>query len=263
MATSFSDHHLHLLQIDSNKNSTDSDKQLSFKPFYKMSSEIFVHQDFRELVKTTIREWESMKPTMPPSTWWDHLKEELREVARKYEKEEKKNKRARLDLLMMSMEHMAGKVERGLLHHLPELRKIKKEVCQWFEDNSRKVIRHGRVKDALDSEKSRIYHHKKLFKTFERDKIEKLQLEGEVIEGHEKCAKHLDEEVRALLGSPAKLDIRAQGDLLAEVKEVFTEEDNTMLESPITDEEIKRSLTKANQKASPGGDGTFLPELLE
>ena len=69
--------------------------------------------------------------------------------------------------------------------------------------------------------------------------------------------------MHALLGSPAKLDRRAQGDLLAEVKEVFTEEDNTMLESPITDEEIKRSLTKANQKASPGGDGTFLPELLE
>ena len=54
-----------------------------------------------------------------------------------------------------------------------------------------------------------------------------------IIEGHEKCAKHLDDEVRALLGSPAKLDRRAQGDLLAEVERVFTDEDNAMLELPI------------------------------
>ena len=191
------------------------------------------------------------------TTWWNLLKEDLRRVAKKYEKEERQDKKARLNLLMMTQEHIAGKVERGSLHHLPELRKTQKEICHWFEANARKVILHGRIRDAVDSEKTRIYHHEKLFKTFERNKIDKLQLEGEIIEGHDRCAKHLDDEVRVLLGHPAKLDREAQRDLLAEVERVFTDEDNAMLEAPVTDEEIKRSLSKANQKASPGGDGDF------
>ena len=234
VVTSFSDHYLNLLQINSNKNPADSDRQHSFKPYYKMSSEIFDHQDFRELVKTTIREWELTKLTMPPCTWWDLLKEDLRRVAKKYEKEERQDKKARLNLLMMTQEHIAGKVERGSLHHLPELRKTQKEICHWFEANARKVILHGRIRDAVDSEKTRIYHHEKLFKTFERNKVDKLQLKGEIIEGHDRCAKHLDDEVRVLLGHPAKLDREAQRDLLAEVERVFTDEDNAMLEAPVT-----------------------------
>ena len=47
--------------------------------------------------------------------------------------------------------------------------------------DSRKVIEQGRIRDALDSEKTRIYHHELLFKTVEKDKI---QLEDEVLEGH-------------------------------------------------------------------------------
>ena len=41
-------------------------------------------------------------------------------------------------------------------------------------------------------------------------------------------------EVRVLLGHPAKLDREAQRDLLAEVERVFTDEDNAMLEAPVT-----------------------------
>ena len=78
---------------------------------------------------------------------------------------------------MMAMEYEAGKVEQGALDHLPELTRVKKEVNNWFEENSRKVIDQGRIRDALDSEKTRIYHHELLFKTVEKDKILKLQLE--------------------------------------------------------------------------------------
>ena len=114
------------------------------------------------------------------TTWWNLLKEDLRRVAKKFEKEERQDKKARLNLLMMTQEHIAGKVERGSLHHLPELRKTQKEICHWFDTDARKVILHGRIRDAVDSEKTRIYHHEKLFKTFERNKIDKLQLEGEI-----------------------------------------------------------------------------------
>ena len=70
------------------------------------------------------------------------------------------------------------------MDHLPELTRVKRQVNNWFEENSKKVIEHGRIRDALDSEKTRIYHHELLFKTVERDKIIKLQLEDKVLEGH-------------------------------------------------------------------------------
>ena len=255
VTTSFSDHHLHLLEIASDEELINKDRSPSFKPYFKMAPAHFLNHDYRELIKITIREWEAFKPTMEPTEWWDHLKQELKETAKKFEKEYKRNKRARLDLLMMAMEYEAGKVEQGALDHLPELTRVKKEVNNWFEENSRKVIDQGRIRDALDSEKTRIYHHELLFKTVEKDKILKLQLEEEVLEGHGKCAKHLNEEVRTLLGNPAKLNDKAQEELLTGVKVCFTEEDNAMLDSPITNTDIRKSLTKANQKASPGADG--------
>ena len=144
----------------------------------------------------------------------------------------------------------ADKVEQGALDHLPELVRVKRQVNDWFEENSKKVIEHGRIRDALDSEKTRIYHHELLFKTVERDKIIKLQLEDKVLEGHGKCADHLNKEVRILLGNPAKLNGKAQEELLTGIKVCFTEEDNIMLDSAISNAEIRQSLTKANQKAS-------------
>ena len=197
----------------------------------------FPNQDYRELIKITIREWEALKPTMKLTEWWDHLKEELKETAKKFEKEHKRDRRARLDLLMMMMEYEADKVEQGALDHLPELVRVKREVNNWFEENSKKVIEHGRIRDALDSEKTRIYHHELLFKTVEKDKILKLQLEDEVLEGHGKCADHLNKEVRILLGNPAKLNGKAQEELLTGIKVCFTEEDNIMLDSAISNAE--------------------------
>ena len=113
VTTSFSDHHLHLLEIASDEELINKDRSPSFKPYFKMAPAHFLNHDYRELIKITIREWEAFKPTMEPTEWWDHLKQELKETAKKFEKEYKRNKRARLDLLMMAMEYEAGKVEQG------------------------------------------------------------------------------------------------------------------------------------------------------
>ena len=140
VTTSFSDHHLHLLEVASNVELTNKDTSPSFKPYFKMAPVHFPNQDYRELIKTTIREWEALKTTMELTEWWDHLKEELKETAKKFEKEHKRDRRARLDLLMMTMEYEADKVEQGALDHLPELVRVKREVNNWFEENSKKVI---------------------------------------------------------------------------------------------------------------------------
>ena len=51
-------------------------------------------------------------------------------------------------------------------------------------------------------------------------------------------------------------------ELLSFVDKVFTDEDNKMLDNPISDEDVKASLVSANRNSSPGSDGlTYLTYL--
>merc|ERR1712173_91438 len=90
---------------------------------------------------------------------------------------------------------------------------------------------------VADSEKTLIFHHEQLNKSRKRSSILKLiNQEGNLVEGHKNCASVLQEEARALLDNPSILDSKAQEELLSFVDEVFTDEDNKLLDSPITDE---------------------------
>ena len=78
------------------------------------------------------------------------------------------------------------------------------------------------------SEKVRIYHHELHARHIRRSSILKLKTEDEILEGHEACAKYLENAVGDLLLHPAQLDGAAQDTLLREVKQVFSEEDNKL-----------------------------------
>ena len=73
--------------------------------------------------------------------------------------------------------------------------------------------------------------------------------------GHDACAAYLEDMVGDLLLHPADLDVSAQAALLAEVRPVFTAEDNEMLVKVPSKEEVKNSVWSANVDASPGNDG--------
>ena len=76
------------------------------------------------------------------------------------------------------------------------------------------------------------------------------------------CASVLQAEARTLLDNPSILDSDAQEELLSFVDVVFTDEDNKMLDKPISDEDVKASLVSANRNSSPGSDGlTYLTYL--
>merc|ERR1712173_468652 len=116
---------------------------------------------------------------------------------------------------------------------------------------------------VADSEKTLIFHHEQLKKSRKRASILKLtNQEGNLVEGHRNCASVLQEEARVLLDNPSILDSKAQEELLSWVEEVFTAADNKLLDSPITDEDVKASLLSANRNSSPGSDGlTYLTYL--
>ena len=66
--------------------------------------------------------------------------------------------------------------------------------------------------------------------------------------------------MRDLLGSPAVLEPMSQDTLLSDVTTVFSMEDNTMLESLPTKEEVLATLTASNLHATAGTDG--IPGLI-
>ena len=78
-------------------------------------------------------------------------------------------------------------------------------------------------------------------------------------EGHRACMDYLENNVEQVFGTAPVLDHAAQQQLLQEVEEVFTEEDNVMMAAPVTKDEVKKLLWKANVNSSPGSDGlTYL-----
>ena len=118
---------------------------------------------------------------------------------------------------------------------------------------------HAKLDDIEQSEKVRIYHHDQLYRSKNKKSILKLKTGNEVVEGHDKCAKVLNDEVKKLLGEEIILDGQAQEDLLADVEPSFTDEDNKMLDAVISNEEILESLKRSNKAASPGSDAlTYL-----
>ena len=88
----------------------------------------------------------------------------------------------------------------------------------------------------------------------------KLETEDGLLIGHENCASYLEGQVKELLGHPASLDVNAQERLLQFVETVLTPEDNGLLETMPTKDELYKTLTSSNLHASAGSDG--IPGLV-
>ena len=113
----------------------------------------------------------------------------------------------------------------------------------------------SKTDEVNSSEGVRIYHHELHAKHIKKSSILKLNTENGILEGHEECRRFLEESVSKLLSEPVALDINAQNQLLSEVSEVFTEEDNAGLIKEVTKEEVKKSVFSSNLNAAPGTDG--------
>ena len=82
----------------------------------------------------------------------------------------------------------------------------------------------------------------------------KLSTPNGIVEGHSACAKALEENVENHLLNPAPLDPFSEEILLAEIVPSFTEEDNEMLLSTPTKEEVHKILKSCRPHAAPGTD---------
>ena len=257
VGASFSDHMLHLTSVECPEASPHLGQH--FKPYFKVRPEIAKDEEFQARVHQITQEWQRAKAHLPLLVWWDLLKKDIRQAAKQIGKERAKEKKSTLNFLMLAQAHLSKKVSKGELDFLPKLKSVQLQINKWFDDLAEKIKLHSRAQDMQESEKVRIFHYEQFYRTNNRSSITKLKTSAGIIEGHDKCAKFLNNEVASLFGKEVELDEEAQEELLDEVEPVFTPDDNEMLQAEISDEEVKMSLHRSNKKASPGCDGlTYL-----
>ena len=252
-AASFSDHFLHLIEVQCPE--AQGEQEILHKPYFKISPDIAKDEDFKTKVEEVTNAWLKAKEKMPLLLWWDMLKKDVKNAAKQIKLKRARDQKSRLNYLLLAQIHLSKKVSEGNLEFLAKLKSIQLQINSWFDNEAEKVKLHARLQDIQESEKVRIYHHEQLYRTINKSTILKLKTPDGIISGHKDCAALLNKESMDLLGTEALLDATAQNHLLDSVTAVFTEKDNAMLEAEITDEEIKESLSKSNKNAAPGGDG--------
>ena len=249
----FSDHMLHLVSVVGPATSYQADPR--FQPYFKIRPDIAKDDGFKLKVSEIVLSWSKAKAKMPLLEWWDLVKRDIRQEAKKLTRERSKNKKARLNFLLLAQIHLSKKVSKGQLSHLPKLREVQLMINEWFEEQAEKIKLHAKLHDIEDSEKVRIYHHEQLYRASNRSSITKLKAAEGLITGHRACADLLNKQTEDLLGAEAPLSQVAQEALLDGVEGVFTDKDNEMLEKEITNEEVWESLKCSNINSAPGSDG--------
>ena len=251
----FSDHLAHVVQIHIPDLSSFIPPQS--RPMFKISPEVVYDSLFKERLEVEFQSWEQVrKRGLNILEWWEIMvKPGIRKEAINRSRELNKQKRSRLNCLLLKQGFFTKELQGGDHDRLAQLCEVKILINDWYENESRKVILQARVDDVQESERVRIYHHEQHQKSIKRSAILKLDTPNGLLIGHEACSAYLQSQLAALLLHQAELDPSAQEILLAELEPVFTEDDNKELEKPPDKEELKTVLFKSNLNAAPGTDG--------
>ena len=226
-------------------------------PNFKVKPEVVMDSKFKSRLKTHMADWLEVRANgVEVTAWWEELvKPGIRRLGIERGKELKKQRRGELDLLLLRQSYLTKKIQKGLTENLTELKQVHLEIEKWYELEGNKIVLQSKIDDLEQSEKVRIYHHSLHQQLIKKSSILKLQTEQGLLQGHETCAKYLEDSVASLLLHPAELDPGSQEVLLDEVEEVFTEADNKMLNKLPEKGEVLQVLNSCSSNAAPGTDG--------
>ena len=232
------------------------------RPSFRLTSEVIKDRVFQNWLEESMISWQSLRGYgLDTLVWWEQVvKPGIRKLGIKRSKELNMEKRESLNLLMLRQCYLTRKIQLGMTSQLSELKTIHIQIEHWYQKESEKIQHQSRVKEFQNSEKNTIYHHELNKRTIKRNAILKLQTDHGIIEGHSRCASHLEKSVEDLLLHPAALDLHAQQVLLDEVVPVFTQKDNENFLKPPTMETVQKVVNSSNLYAAPGTDG--IPSLL-
>ena len=257
ISLSFSDHHA--LEWSVKLPGLEKIKNPRARPRFKISDEVVEDEEFRKRLMIGMESWErirnfgSMTETL---RWWDRIvKPGIKKIGRERAIEIHQEQRGELDLLMMHQRYFNHKLQAGDKTKLGPLKLANARITEHYQKVCQTYKTQSRVHEFQERENVSIYHHELHRKVIKRSAILKLDTEKGILEGHDACARYLEDSVEELLENKAQLDPAAQEILLREVRPVFTEEDNAELRKTPTNREIHETLLKSNTKAAPGTDG--------
>ena len=212
---------------------------------------------FKSRLKSKFQTWVEVKGRLGFMDWWeDIVKPGVKQLLIQSGKEIVKERRGRLNLLLIQQAYLVRKLHNGCLDKLKEHKKVQLEINEWYQEESKKLQIQSKMDEIVESETVNIFHHEIHKKHITKSSILKLTSEeNESLNGHHECAAYLEKCVSQLLSGAPQLDSQAQSVLLQEVEEVFSEEDNALLLKTPTKEEVFKNLCESNLHAAPGSDG--------
>ena len=256
VGVAFSDHQAYVVKI---KIPGISSKLLSPKsrPQFKAKPEVVKDHIFYQRLQISFSSWLEVKQAgLDLLSWWELIvKPGIKNLLINRGKELNKLKTGQLNLLLLRQAYLVSKIQAGNMGRLAELKEIQTEIQSWHERECDKIKLQAKADEVDSAENVRIYHHELHAKHVRKSSILKLDTEQGKLEGHDACAKYLENAVGDILLHPASLDVAAQESLLQGVKKVFTKKDNEMMCKIPTSEEVKNSLWSSNPNAAPGNDG--------
>ena len=232
------------------------------RPLFKIGPTVIKDHIFQARLSESMTDWQEVHDLgLDIITWWELLvKPGIRKLAIQRSKEINRERRGELNLLFLRQAYLMRRIQLGNLVKLGEFRSVQEEIQLWYEKESKRVILQARAEDINLNEKVRIYHHDIHKKNIKKAAILKLQTERGLLQGHAECANYLEDQVADLLLHPAPLHQGARDCLLAEVQQVFSEEDNKKFLRIPDEKEVREVLNSSNLLAAPGTDG--IPFLL-
>ena len=264
IATSFSDHYSHVVTIE---NQTPQQEKSKGKSIYKIKYFIVDDKIFQERVEHAFAEWLETKEGLCPIFWWENVvKPGIKTLAIKREKEITKQRRMELEALQLKLSFYMKKVRNSIdndeefVRMLAKYEEAKKNLQNHYQERAKIILYQNKAEEFDMSDTTKIYHFESLKNYVKSTKIDKLEVEGKIYEGHKNIENIINEKLADTMSHKFTLDTDICEKLFSFEVPKISEDMNELLVKEITMSELITALKQMNPKASPGIDG--IPSTL-
>ena len=262
---SFSDHLAHVVTIE-DQNAKQEQKK-NWNTIYKIKHHIVNDMIFQESVEQAFPEWLETKEGLCPVFWWENVvKPGIKSLAIKREKEINKQRRMELEALQLKLSFYTKKVRSSIdnneefVQMLAKYEIAKKNLQNFYQDRAKIILYQNKAEEFDMSDTTKIYHFESLNKYVKSSKIDKLEVDGKIYDGHENIESIINEKLTDTMSQKFNLDLQVCEKVFSFEVPKISNEMNELLVKDINTSELLTALKQMNPKASPGIDG--IPSTL-
>ena len=123
------------------------------RPLFKTSPEVIADSLFKMRLQTEMVGWQQVKERgLAVSPWWEMIvKPGIRRLAINRSREVNKLRRSKLNCLLLKQRYFTMELQSGVRNSLGQLKGVHREIVEWYEAESMKVVMQSRVDDVQQS----------------------------------------------------------------------------------------------------------------